>query len=236
MRIDVLTLFADMFSGVFGESIIKRAQEKGLLEIVLTDIRDYAEDKHKSVDDKPYGGGAGMVMMCGPVFEAVEAVRQRGGAIDEIILLTPQGRRLDQQLAIELAAKERLVLIAGHYEGFDERIRMNLATREVSIGDYVLSGGEIPVMVLVDSIVRLIPGVLGDEISNKEDSFSAGLLEYPHYTRPAEYRGWKVPEVLLSGDHERIRQWRREQAQERTRERRPDLCTYGELSNESKEQ
>lgn len=223
MRIDILTLFGDMFSGVFGESIIKRAQEKGLLELVLTDIRDYAEDKHRSVDDKPFGGGAGMVMMCGPVFAAAEHVQEEGGPVDEIILLTPQGKRFDQESACELARKKRLMLIAGHYEGFDERIREHLATMELSIGDYVLSGGELPAMVIVDAIARLIPGVLGDEQSCEDESFNLGLLEYPHYTRPAEFRGWAVPEILLSGHHERIRQWRQDQAKQRTQQRRPDM-------------
>lgn len=223
MRIDILTLFPEMFSGVFGESIIKRAQEKSLLEMVLTDIREYAEDKHRSVDDKPFGGGAGMVMMCGPVFAAVEAVEKQAGPVDEIILLTPQGRRFDQELAQELAQKQRLMLIAGHYEGFDERIREHLATMEISIGDYVLSGGEVPAMVLIDAITRLIPGVLGGEQSCEEDSFSLGLLEYPQYTRPADFRGRQVPEVLLSGNHERVRQWRQAQAKLRTQQRRPDM-------------
>ena len=223
MRIDILTLFPNMFSGVFDESIIKRAREKELLEIVLTDIRDYAEDKHRSVDDKPFGGGAGMVMMCQPVFAAAEGVKKQAGSVDEVILLTPQGRRFDQDLARELAQKQRLMLIAGHYEGFDERIREHLATMEISIGDYVLSGGEVPAMALVDAITRLIPGVLGDEQSCEEDSFSLGLLEYPQYTRPAEFRRWQVPEILLSGNHERIRQWRLEQAKRRTQLRRPDM-------------
>jgi tRNA (guanine37-N1)-methyltransferase len=223
MRIDLLTLFPDMFAGVFGQSIIKRAQDKALLEMVLTNIRDFAEDRYRSVDDKPYGGGAGMVMMCPPVFAAVEMVRQTGPPVDEVILLTPQGQRFSQALARELAGKNRLILIAGHYEGFDERIRTHLATKEISIGDYVLSGGEVPAMVLVDAVARLIPNVLGDEQSNVEESFSENLLEYPHYTRPADFRGWKVPDVLLSGHHEEIRKWRRQQAQERTRLRRPDL-------------
>jgi len=223
MRLDVLTLFPEMFGAVFGESIIKRAREKGLVEIVLTNMRDYATDAHRSVDDKPFGGGPGMVMMCPPVFDAVAGVKQSAGGVDEIILLTPQGRRLDQHLVGELAQKERLILIAGHYEGFDERIRSNLATREISIGDYVLSGGELAAMVLVDAITRLVPGVLGDERSREEESFSKGLLEYPQYTRPADYRGMKVPEVLLSGHHGKIKEWREEQAKERTRRRRPDL-------------
>jgi len=223
MRIDVLSLFPEMFSGVFGESIIKRACDKGLVEIELADIRDYAGDKHRSVDDKPYGGGAGMVMMCEPVFDAVEDVCSQGGKVDEIVLLTPQGQKFDQKLAQKLSQKQRLILIAGHYEGFDERIRTELATMEVSIGDYVLSGGEIPAMAVVDAIVRLIPGVLGDENSCKEESFSNELLEYPQYTRPAEFHGMKVPDVLLSGNHGVIKQWRAEQAEERTKLRRPDL-------------
>lgn len=223
MRIDILSLFPAMFEGVFSESIIKRAQQKHLLELVLTDIRDYAVDTHRSVDDKPFGGGPGMVMMCQPVFDAVEDVQQKASTADEVILLTPQGRPFDQQTAAELAQKQRLILIAGHYEGFDERIRTTLATREISIGDYVLSGGELPAMVLVDAICRLLPGVLGDETSHVEESFSGPLLEYPHYTRPAEFRGMRVPEVLLGGHHEQIRQWRKQQAIERTRQRRPDL-------------
>jgi tRNA (guanine37-N1)-methyltransferase len=223
MRIDVLTLFPGTCGCAFGESIIKRAQDKGLMEIVLTDIRNYAEDKHRSVDDKPYGGGPGMVMMCGPVFSAVESVQEQAEPADEIILLTPQGKKFDQVLARRLATKKRLMLIAGHYEGFDERIRRRLATMELSIGDYVLSGGEIPAMVVVDAITRLIPGVLGDDQSCEEESFSEGLLEYPQYTRPAEFRGLKTPEVLLSGDHGRIRRWRLEQARERTKRQRPDL-------------
>jgi len=225
MRIDVLTLFPEMFAGVFTESIIKRAGEKGLIEIVVTNIRDYAVDKHRSVDDKPYGGGPGMVLMCQPVFAAVEDVCSQGKQPDEIILLTPQGRQFNQERAKELALKERILLIAGHYEGFDERIRSKLATMELSIGDYVLSGGEIPVMALVDAVTRLIPGALGDDLSSDEESFSNGLLEYPQYTRPAEFRGEKVPDVLLSGNHQLIKQWRSQQAQQRTNQRRPDLSS-----------
>jgi len=223
MRIDILSLFPEMFAGVCGESIVKRAREKGLLEIVLTDIRDYATDKHRSVDDRPYGGGPGMLMMCGPVFAAVEDVQARSGAVDEIILLTPQGERFDQKLARELASKNRIMLIAGHYEGFDERIRMGLATKEVSIGDYVLSGGELPAMVIADAVARLLPGVLGDDESCVEESFSDARLEYPQYTRPANFRGMTVPEVLLSGHHKKLEQWRKERALARTKERRPDL-------------
>lgn len=223
MRIELLSLFPDMFRGVFGESIIKRARERGQVEIILTHIRDYALDKHRSVDDRPFGGGSGMVMMCQPVFDAVEDCLAKRGAVDEIILLTPQGRPLEQATVRHLAEKTSLMLIAGHYEGFDERIREHLATMEISIGDFVLSGGEIPAMAVVDAVVRLLPGVLGDEHSVVEESFSSGLLEYPQYTRPAEYREWKVPEVLLSGDHGKIRQWRDQQALQRTRTRRPDL-------------
>ncbi len=223
MRFDVLTLFPDMFAGVLGESIIKRACQNGRIEIVLTNIRDYAVDKHRSVDDTPYGGGPGMVMMCQPVFDAVEAVQKQNGPVDEIILLTPQGRRFDQAMARTLAKKNRLILIAGHYEGFDERIRQHLPTMEVSIGDYVLTGGELAAMVMMDAVTRLLPGVLGHEDSCLEESFSAPMLEYPHYTRPAEYRGWSVPDVLMSGHHEQIRRWRLEQSRIRTRRRRPDL-------------
>jgi len=223
MRIDVLTLFPEMFGGVFGASIVKRAQDKGLVEIGLTNIRDYAEDKHRSVDDKPYGGGAGMVMMCPAVFAAVEDVQKRAASADEVILLTPQGRRFDQALAQELAGTQRLILIAGHYEGFDERIRDNVATMEISLGDYVISGGEIAAMMVVDAVVRLIPGVLGDEQSCRDESFSDGLLEYPQYTRPANFRGLEVPQILLSGNHRQIRQWRRHQAEQRTMQRRPDM-------------
>lgn len=223
MRIDVLTLFPGMFEGVFGRSIIKRAQLKGQLELAVTSIRQYAEDRYGSVDDRPYGGGAGMVMMCGPVFSAVEAVSRTGEPVDEIILLTPQGRVLDQPLANEFSAKKRIMLIAGHYEGFDERIRTGLATMELSVGDVVLSGGEIPAMMVVDAVTRLLPGVLGDAASPDEESFSHGLLEYPQYTRPELFRGMAVPEVLLSGHHQAIRQWRADQSAQRTRERRPEL-------------
>jgi len=223
MRFDVLTLFPDMFSGILNESIMKRACQNELVEVVLKNIRDYALDKHRSVDDNPYGGGPGMVMMCQPVFDAVEAVQKENGPADEIILLTPQGRRFDQNLARQLASKNRLILIAGHYEGFDERIRQHLPTMEVSIGDYVLTGGELPAMVMIDAITRLLPGVLGHEDSSVEESFSSSLLEYPQYTRPAEYRSWCVPDVLISGHHEQIRKWRLEQSKIRTLQRRPDL-------------
>jgi tRNA (guanine37-N1)-methyltransferase len=223
MRIDVLTLFPDMFAGILGESIVKRARDKGLVEIHLTNFREYALDTHHSVDDKPYGGGPGMVLMCQPVFDAITEISKQGPAVDEVILLSPQGETLNQNIVEDLSQKNRLMFISGHYEGFDERIRTTLATREISIGDYVLTGGEIPAMATIDAIVRLIPGVLGDAQSCKDESFSRGLLEYPHYTRPEEFRGQKVPDVLLSGHHENIRRWREEQAKLRTQQRRPDL-------------
>ncbi len=220
-----MTLFPAMFEGVFGESIIKRAANSGLVEISITNLRDYAEGNYRKVDDAPYGGGPGMVLMCEPIFKAVEHLQAEGDPAEEIILMTPQGQRFNQQKAVELGKKKRLILIAGHYEGFDERIRTNLATMEISLGDFVLSGGELPAMVIVDAITRLIPGVLGDDDFSKEESFSQGLLEYPQYTRPAEFRGLKVPEVLTSGNHAMIAKWRKECSLERTRERRPDLLT-----------
>ncbi len=223
MRIDVLTLFPDVCEAFFSASIIKRARSAGRVEIVCTNIRDFAEDRHHSVDDRPFGGGPGMVMMCGPVFSAVEFVEAQCSVPSTRILLTPQGERLDQAMAGELAGHEHPVIICGHYEGFDERIRVGLRPREISIGDYVLSGGEAAAMVVVDSIVRLLPGALGDEASAGEDSFSNGLLEYPQYTRPQVFRGMAVPDVLVSGDHAKIDEWRRQQALERTRQRRPDL-------------
>jgi len=232
MRIDVLTLFPEMFAGILGESIVRRAQEKRLVEIHLTNFRDFARDKHRSVDDKPYGGGPGMVLMCQPIFDAIEEIGTQSPEADEIILLTPQGQTLSQNIAKELSLKNRLVFIAGHYEGFDERIRTTLATREISIGDYVLSGGEIPAMAVIDVIVRLIPGVLGDNQSCEEESFSCDFLEYPQYTRPEEFKGQQVPEVLLSGHHRNIRLWREEQARLRTRQRRPDLLERNKKTEE----
>jgi tRNA (guanine37-N1)-methyltransferase len=223
MRIDVLTLFPEVCDGFFAASIIGRAQASGLVDIVTTNIRDFAADRHCSVDDKPFGGGPGMVMMCEPVFAAVEAVEARLTGPTTRILLTPQGKTFRQADAEELSGLERLLLICGHYEGFDERIRLGLRPREISIGDYVLSGGEAAAMVLVDAVVRLVPGVLGDEDSAEQDSFAQGLLEYPQYTRPRDFRGMSVPEVLLSGDHARVAEWRRVQAIQRTRDRRPDL-------------
>ena len=231
MRFEVFTLFPEMFEAVMAESILKRAQEAGLLEVVRHDIRAYTSDKHHVVDDTPYGGGGGMVLKPEPIFRAVESVL--GPSPDcPVILLTPQGRLFDQQVAAELAAYEHLALICGRYEGVDERVREHLATDELSIGDYVLTGGELPAMVIIDAVARLVPGVLGARWAAEEDSHASGLLEGPHYTRPAEYRGWPVPEVLLSGDHARIERWRRQQAVRRTWERRPDLLRRPPLTDE----
>jgi len=225
MRIDVLTLFPEVFASFCTASIIGRAADAGRVDICLTNIRDFAQDTHRSVDDRPFGGGPGMVMMCGPVFDAVEHVRSLSAVEPELILLTPQGNRFDQSMAEELSRKSRLVLLCGHYEGFDERIRQGLSPREISIGDYVLSGGEAAAMVVIDAVVRLLPGVLGCSESSADESFASGLLEYPQYTRPRVFRGMSVPEVLVSGNHAAVEAWRREQSQARTRQRRPDLLT-----------
>ena len=223
VRIDILTLFCEMFDAFRTTSIVGRAIDRGLVELHLTNIRDFARDNYGTVDDAPFGGGPGMVLKCEPVFDAVEHVRTQCDEPGRVVLLTPQGRPLTQALVTELAGQRRLILIAGHYEGFDERIRDGLADIEVSLGDFVLSGGEIAAMALVDAAVRLLPGALGKDESTHEESFAAGLLEYPHYTRPREYRGMTVPEVLLGGDHARIAAWRAEQARARTRRRRGDL-------------
>ncbi len=227
MRIDILTLFPEMFASPLSYSILKRAQDQGLVSISLTNIRDFATDKYRKVDDSPYGGGPGMVMMPGPVFDCFEYVERLAPERGRVILLTPQGERFTQAKARELAQEPRLILIAGRYEGFDERIRVGLGAEPLSIGDYVLNGGELPAMVVVDAVVRLLPGALGDEDSTKEESFSEALLEYPQYTRPEVFRGMKVPEILLSGDHAKIAQWRRQQALERTKQWRPDLLDAG---------
>jgi tRNA (guanine37-N1)-methyltransferase len=223
MRIDCLTLFPEMFESVLGHSILKRAQEKGLLEVVLTNIRDFAEGNYRKVDDKPYGGGPGMVMMPAPVFKSVEHAESLCPEEPKIILLTPQGQLFDQAKARQLSQEKRLLLICGRYEGFDERIRTGLDAEEISVGDYVLSGGELPSMIIIDAVTRLINGVLGEEDSAKDDSFSDGLLEYPQYTRPEDYRGMKVPDILLSGDHAKIAEWRKKKSAERTKNRRPDI-------------
>ena len=220
MKIDVLTLFPAMFAGPLDESIIKRAREAGLLDLKIHNLRDYAHDRHKTVDDRPFGGGPGMLLKPEPIFEAVEKLgRQR----TRVILVSPSGRTFNQAIARELAQLDDLLMIAGHYEGFDERVRQEIAADELSIGDYVLTNGALPVMVIIDAVTRLLPGVLGDEESAHEESFSHGLLEYPQYTRPATFRGITVPEVLLSGNHAEIAKWRAEQARTRTKERRPDL-------------
>ena len=223
IRIDILTLFPEMFAPVLGTSIPKRAAEKGLVSYHLTNIRDFATDGHKSVDDKPFGGGPGMVMMCQTLFDAVEHIEKQDPRPATRILLSPQGRLMDQTLVEELSRKERLLLIAGHYEGFDERIIDGLSPMQLSIGDYVLSGGELAAMVVVDAVVRLLPGALGAQDGAADESFADGLLEYPQYTKPREFRGMKVPDVLLSGNHAAIAKWRLEQRRLRTRERRPDL-------------
>ncbi len=226
MHIDIFTLFPEMFQGPFNFSILKRAIDHGLVSMNIHNIRDYTHDKHHTVDDYAYGGGAGMILKPEPIFEAVESIKSNiKPEIGElpVILLTPQGRLFSQQIARELSAYSHLILICGRYEGVDERVREHLVTDEISIGDYVLSGGELAAMVVVDTVVRLLPGVLGSEASLMEDSHVDGLLEYPQYTRPVEYRGWSVPEVLLSGNHAQIAKWRREQSIQRTSERRPEL-------------
>ena len=233
MRIHILTLFPNMFTGPFNESIIKRAVEGGLVNISIYNIRDHTSDKHHTVDDYSYGGGPGMVLKPEPVFDAVEAVKD--GRELPVILLTPQGRLFNQAIAAEVAAKEEVILICGHYEGVDERVRQHLATDEISIGDYVLSGGEIAAMVVVDAVVRNIPGVLGSDESAGEDSHATGLLEYPQYTRPQNFRGWEVPEVLLSGNHAEVARWRREQSLRRTAKRRPDMLERAKLTEKERE-
>lgn len=222
MRIDILTLFPEMFENVLGNSILKIAREKELVHYNLFNIREYAENK-RCVDDRPYGGGPGMVMKPEPIFNSVEFVEQQAHACSKKILLTPQGRQFSQSVAMELSKEPYVMLICGHYEGFDERVRMGLDVLELSIGDYILSGGEIPAMVIIDAVVRLIPGVLGDMDSAVNESFHNGLLEYPQYTRPAEYRGMRVPEVLMSGHHQKIKEWQKNHAVKKTLEKRPDL-------------
>ena len=231
MRIDILTLFPSMFSGPFAESIVKRAMDRDLISITIHNLRDWGSGKHKVVDDYPFGGGTGMVMKSEPLFEATEAIKAEGASSSApVILLTPQGRVFNQRIAAELAALDQLILICGHYEGIDERVREHLATDEISIGDYVLTGGELAAMVVVDAVVRQLPGVLGSEESAKDDSHTGGLLEYPQYTRPQRYRGWEVPQVLLSGNHAQIAAWRREQSILRTLSRRPELLEQADLS------
>ena len=231
MRIDIVSIFPPMFAGAFDHSIVKRARERGIVRIDVHDLRAHTTDRHRSVDDEPYGGGPGMVMTPEPWFRAVESLREEGER-GRAILMSPQGRRLDQRIVRELAAEERLILLCGRYEGVDERVREHLVDDEISIGDYVLSGGEPAAVVLVDAVVRLQAGALGSAQSTVEESFSDGLLEYPQYTRPAEFRGWSVPDILLSGHHAEIVRWRRRQQIERTRLRRPDLLPDGDADTE----
>ena len=233
MRIDIITIFPEMFAPVLNESIIKRAQEKKKLKLFIHDLRKYTLDKHHKVDDRPYGGGSGMVMEPEPIFRAVEKIKsqshkvtpaqKRGAGKPQVILLCPQGRKLEQKMIKKLSKHKHLILICGHYEGVDERVRKYLVDEEISIGDYVLTGGELPSMVLVDAVVRLIPGVLGDKNSLNFESFEGNLLEYPQYTRPADFRGLKVPGVLLSGNHKKIEVWRKNEAIRKTKQKRPDL-------------
>lgn len=248
MRIDVLTLFPEMFEGVFGTSILGKARDKGLVHLQTVNFRQYSTNKHNTVDDYPYGGGGGMVLKPDPIFAAIDDLLERGEeqervgsaasvlpkAAPRVILLCPQGEPFSQRKAEELAAEEHLVFICGHYEGYDERIREHLVTDELSIGDYVLTGGELPAMVIIDSVVRLLPGVLGNESSAVTDSFSTGLLEYPHYTRPAVFRGHAVPDVLISGHHANVDAWRREESLRRTWQRRPDLLAQAALTDKER--
>ncbi|WP_226681252.1 tRNA (guanosine(37)-N1)-methyltransferase TrmD [Sutcliffiella horikoshii] len=225
MKIDILSIFPEMFTGVLGSSILNKAAEKGAVQYRVTDFREYADNKHKTVDDYPYGGGAGMVLKAQPIFDAVSSLTEANQAVKKprVILMCPQGERYTQKKAEELAQEEHLIFICGHYEGYDERIREHVVTDEISIGDYVLTGGELASMVIVDSVVRLLPDVLGKAASHEQDSFSTGLLEHPHYTRPADFRGMKVPDVLLSGNHAHIEEWRTKESIRRTWNRRPDL-------------
>lgn len=234
IRFDILSIFPEMFVSPLHCSILKRAREKGLVEIHLHNIRDYAEDKHKMTDDAPYGGGGGMVMKVEPVDRALASIRpEKEGILT--VLLTPQGETFSQKMAEEMSLRSRIVLICGHYEGVDERVRDHLVDKEVSMGDYILTGGELSAMIMIDAISRLVPGVLGNNESASSDSFSMGLLEYPHYTRPSDYRGWPVPEVLLSGNHREILAWRRKESLRRTYVRRPDLLEKIALSPEDRE-
>lgn len=232
MNIDVLTLFPEMFEGVFGHSILKKAAENEAVTYNVVNFREYADNKHKTVDDYPYGGGAGMVLKPQPIFDAVEDLRSKSGASPRVILLCPQGERYTQKKAEELAEADHLIFVCGHYEGYDERIREHVVTDEISIGDFVLTGGELGAMVVIDSVVRLLPGVLGNQESHMKDSFSTGFLEHPHYTRPADFRGIKVPDVLMSGNHRLVEEWRAKESLRRTYLRRPDLLEDAELTTE----
>jgi tRNA (guanine37-N1)-methyltransferase len=235
MKIDVLSLFPEMFTGVFEQSILKKARDKGVASYHVTNFRDFADNKHNKVDDYPYGGGAGMVLMPQPIFDAVDHVKKgvrEDSKPPRILLMTPQGERFTQKHAENLSEEDHLIFLCGHYEGFDERIREHLVTDELSIGDYVLTGGELAAMVIIDSVVRLLPGALGNEVSAVTDSFSSGLLEHPQYTRPENFRGLKVPNVLLSGNHAKIEEWRKAESLKRTKERRPDLLDTYKLTKD----
>jgi tRNA (guanine37-N1)-methyltransferase len=233
MRFDIITIFPEMFEGVFSGGVVKKAMDREVVRIAVHDLRDFTTDKHRQVDDRPFGGLEGMVLKPEPVFRAVEAVRQDGGS--KVYLLSPQGRTLDAGLARELAAEQQVVLICGRYEGVDERVAEHLVDGEISIGDYVLSGGELAAAVVVDAVARFVPGVVGKEGSVRNDSFSGGILDYPQYSRPREFRGLKVPAVLFSGDHKRIERWRRKKALEKTARRRPDLVGADTLSPEDRD-
>jgi tRNA (guanine37-N1)-methyltransferase len=234
MKFDIVTIFPRMVQAGVAEGVIARGVERGLLDIQVHDLRDYTSDRHRSVDDVPYGGGPGMVMKPEPLARAVEAIRARRGDPDTVVLLSPQGRRFTQAEAAKMSGLRHVALLCGRYEGMDERIRTLVATEELSIGDYVVSGGEMPALIIVDAISRLVPGVVGDSRSVEEDSFSRGLLDYPHYTRPAEFSGHKVPDVLLSGHHEQVRRWRRKTAIQRTLERRPELLDTAAMDDEER--
>ena len=234
MLFQILTTFPGIIEAAAGESIIGKARQKGLIDVEAVNLRDFTADKHRTTDDSPFGGGPGMVMKPEPVFDAVESLVSRRPGKARIMLMTPQGRRFDQSMAEELVRESHIIMICGRYEGIDERVREFLVTDEVSIGDYVLTGGELPALVVMDAVARLVPGVLGDESSPESETFSSGLLEYPQYTRPAEFRQYKVPEVLLSGNHEEIRKWRRAQSLERTLKKRPDLLESASLTKEDR--
>lgn len=236
MRFDVLTIFPGLFQGFLGESLLHKALQRQLLEIHLWNFRDWATDKHQSVDDRPYGGGPGMLLSCDPIFRCVEEVRQQGSSPGQLIMLTPNGRRLDQQLVEQLSEQERLILLCGRYEGFDHRIVEGLQPLEISIGDFICNGGEVPAMIIIEAVMRLIPGLLGDEDSARLDSFSdPGQVEYPQYTRPRDYRGMQVPDVLLSGNHAEVERWRNEQSLERTRRRQDDQAASNRESSSDSE-
>jgi tRNA (guanine37-N1)-methyltransferase len=235
LRFDIVTIFPRMIEAALTEGILAKAIQREVLAVHARDLRDFTEDRHRTVDDVPYGGGPGMVLKPEPLFKAVDAIRADAGNPQAIVLVSPHGRPFSQAEAARLSALERIVILCGRYEGIDDRVRMNLATEELSIGDYVLSGGELPALVIIDAVARLIPGVVGDEDSVASDSFSRGLLDYPHYTRPAEFREWKVPDVLVSGHHGEIRKWRKRQALELTLMRRPELLADAELDVEEQE-